>query len=282
MQNILVPTDFSDNAIKAALYAGEIAKRNKAAIYLLHAMELGIDKLYQPFTLHEKYNHLLLEERKNKLETLRKSFSEIYNTISVESTLEDGTAVDSILDFCSFKNIDLVVMGTKGAGGLKEKLVGTVTASLVSKIIVPVLAIPEDYIAEKPDAILFTTHRFEKDKKLLAMIMELAKLFTARVDVVYFDDVESAQRKTANEQTRHMAEYIHFLEKNYKPVTFKGEILKGNDFETAIENYHASHKTDIAAMITYPKGFWEKVFQKSVTQKMVYHSTVPVLAIPAV
>jgi nucleotide-binding universal stress UspA family protein len=281
MQHLLVPTDFSDNAVKAALFAGEIAKRSGSVVHFLHAMELGIDKLYQPFTLHEKYNHLMLEERKNQLEKFRKNFTEIFPALQTDTTLEDGTAIETILDYCSFRNIDLVVMGTKGAGGLKEKLVGTVTAGLVSKTIVPVLAIPEEYVAEQPDALLFASNRFEKEEKHLAMIVKLATLFHARIDVVHYFDRETENTIQKDEQAQQLTEYVTFLEKKYPAVLFRGEILEGPDFETAIEIYHRTHKTDIAAMVTYPKDFWEKVFQKSVTKKMVYHSTVPVLAIPA-
>ena len=53
------------------------------------------------------------------------------------------------------------------------------------------------------------------------------------------------------------------------------------EFEATIEDYDKKHGVDIISMITYPKSFWEKLLNKSVTKKMAFHSRIPVLAIPA-
>ena len=43
MKKILVPTDFSNNALKAVGYASEIAKKSKASVILMHVIEPEID-----------------------------------------------------------------------------------------------------------------------------------------------------------------------------------------------------------------------------------------------
>jgi nucleotide-binding universal stress UspA family protein len=280
MKKILVPTDFSDNALKASLYAAEIARRSGAAICFLHALEMGFEKIYAPFSLHGKYDSLVKEDRKTELDTFCKQIMKNYPTVKFTSVLEHGVAVNSILDYCAHKKTDLVVMGTKGAGVVKERLVGTVAAGVVGKSAVPVLVVPEDYELEQPDGILFLTNRFEKNTKLLRMIMELAQLFSAKIKVGLFMDVDEAEAVDYLAGNRHINEYLKFLKAKYPDISFTGELIEGKDFESAIELYHAVHETDMAALITYPKGFWEKVLLKSVTKKMVFHSNTPVLAIP--
>ena len=282
IMKILVPTDFSDNALKAALYASEIAKRTKATLYFLHAMELGHEKITQPFSLHEKYNQLLIDQRKIDIETFKKSVLSIYPNINTKTELSDGDAVKSILEFSEKYAIDLIVMGTKGAGKIKEQLVGTVAAAVTGKSKVPVFVVPEEYEAEKPDGILFATNHFEKNKKVLETIIRVAKLFSATVYAVVFVDTDKTEATGYSERKRNISYYLRYLKKNYPNIDFRGEVIEGKEFESAIELFHARHETDIAAMITYPKGFWEKVLKKSVTKKMIYHSHIPILAIPAI
>lgn len=281
MQQLLVPSDFSANAMKAALYAAEIAKRNKAVVHLMHTVELGLDKIYQPPSLQEKYDRMVREDRMAELENLRQTLQGDYPGVQFEITVEYGTAPDSILDYCRYKAIDLVVMGTRGAGLIKEKLVGTVAASVVAHSLVPVLVVPDEYELEEPDGILFATSQFEKNKQWLNAIMTLARLFSATVHVVVFLDTDKAEAVDYLDTNRDINAYLRFLKKEYPDINFKGELVDGKEFEPAIEQYHNVNETDLAAMITYPKGFWERILKRSVTRKMVYHSGTPVLAIPA-
>lgn len=61
MKKIFVPTDFSDNAMRASLYAAEMAKKNGATIFLLHVIEPVTDKIRQAYSLIEK-----LQKERNK------------------------------------------------------------------------------------------------------------------------------------------------------------------------------------------------------------------------
>jgi nucleotide-binding universal stress UspA family protein len=72
------------------------------------------------------------------------------------------------------------------------------------------------------------------------------------------------------------------LKETFPDVIFKGELLRGEDFEMAIDQYSNKNEVDIIAMVTYPKSFFEKVLQKSVTKKMAFNSTIPILAIPGI
>ena len=77
-------------------------------------------------------------------------------------------------------------------------------------------------------------------------------------------------------------DYLKFLKETFPGVIFKGELLEGKDFEITIDRYSNKNEVDVIAMIIYPKSFFEKVFRKSVTEKMAFHSTIPIRAIPAI
>ncbi len=281
MQKILVPTDFSDNAAKAAIYAAEIAKRSGGTIYFLYAMEAGATEIVLPSSVVEQQFMDEKEAAMKQLEIFRKSVTNVYPGIKTEVILDEGMPTEAARYACKLYDISLIVMGTRGAGYLRSKLIGTNAADVVASSTVPVLVVPEEYVMEEPDKILFATNTFEKDIRLLQPVMDFAAIFSAAVHAVVFVDTDKATAVDYLDGQRNMENYLRFLQKTFPSHTFKGELIEGREFEHAIELYHAVNDTDLAAMITWPRGFWERIFQKSVTKKMVYHSTVPVLAIPA-
>ena len=280
MKKILVPTDFSDNAMKAALYAAEIAKKSGATVFLLHTIEPIADSIRQPLPLQDSCLEEVVNSRLRELNSSRSTIANAYPNIRIETELAKGAITTSILDFAGSNQIDLIVMGTKGANGLKEIFMGSVAADTIGRTKVPVLAIPNEYAMEEPDAILFATNHFEENKDLLNKIVELAKLFSATIHAAVFVDTDTADATDYLYNTRELNRYMKFLKKTFPDVSFKCELLEGKEFEETIEKYDDKNEVDIIAMIPYPKSFWERFMKKSVTKKMAFHSKIPVLAIP--
>lgn len=278
---IVVPTDFSDNALKAALYAAELANETESQIILLNAREVRYETIRQPFPLHEKYDKVVLDTRKDDMMTVRNTLLKQFKSLSITTELSEGLPVDSILETAQKENADLIVMGTTGAGKVKGTLIGTVSASVAGRATIPVLIVPAEYELEMPDGIVFTTDRFEKNETVLNMLVTIARIFKTAVHVIVFVDKHAADVVEYVDKGRHIHQYVTFLKNNYPDINFSGELIDGTDFEAAVALYHAKHQTDISAMVTYPKSFWEKFLRKSVTTKMIYHSHIPVLAIPA-
>lgn len=282
IKNILVPTDFSDNAMKAVMYAAEIAKKNGAIVFLLHVIEpvgINLKQHYTPF--YNKY----LDEAGNsglwELDSTRKTVASTYPEIKIETKVVEGAIANSIIEFAEGNQIDLIVMGTKGANGMKEIFMGSVAADTIGGTKVPVLAIPDEYIMEEPDAILFATDHFEKSKELLNKVVELATLFSTPIHVAVFVDTDNAEASDYLYNIRQLNYYMAFLKNEFPGITFKGELLEGRDFEKTIKKYNDKEEIDIIAMITYAKSFLDRMIGRSKTRKMAYHSKIPVLALTA-
>lgn len=281
MQKILVPTDFSNNAIKAVTYAAEIAKRSGAVIHLLHVMEPVIDKIRQPHAQTESLEEEITRARLSELKSLKDTLADTYPDLIIEIESAKGTVTTAILNYGEKLQADLIVMGTLGASGLKEVFLGSVTSSTIGRTKIPVLAVPYEYLMEEPDAIVLATNRFEKDENILNTIIELASLFSATVHVVAFVDTDFSDATYYIHNHKHLGQYLTHLQKAYPGISFTSELLEGKEFEESIEQYHTKKEADIVAMITYPKSFWEKLLRKSVTKKMAFHSKIPLLAIPS-
>jgi nucleotide-binding universal stress UspA family protein len=281
IRSILVPTDFSANAMKAAMYAASIAQKSGAMVYLLHVIEPVTDSIRQPYPLHDRSLEEITNNMIKEMKTFQGDMAVTCPGIKTESEIAKGMTITSILDFAEGQQIDLIVMGTKGATGLKEIFMGSVAAGTIGRTKVPVLAVPDEYVFEVPDGILFASNRFEENKDLLNKIVEVANMFSASIHVAVFVDTDTADATEYIYNTRQLEHYLDFLKKAYPSVAFKAELLEGSEFEETIEKYDTENEVDIIAMITYPKSFWEKLMKKSVTKKMAFHSKIPVLAIPA-
>ena len=278
MKKILVPTDFSKNALKALTYASELAEKSGATVHLLHSIEASINMATMQA---DSSRPKVIEDRSYKLRLATDSMKKIYPEVNVITHLSGGETVDSILNFIKKEKIDLVVMGTTGASGLKKFFMGSIASGTIEKTTIPVLTIPAAYAVEEPDVILFATNHFEKNKNTLQKIMDVAGLFSACVHVVIFKERDGEAYADLIYNEEQLNNYLQFLKETFPTVLFKGAVLEGNDFEMAVEDYSNEHGVDIISLVTYPKSFLERLLQKSVTKQMAFHSTTPLLAIPS-
>jgi nucleotide-binding universal stress UspA family protein len=144
IKNILVPIDGSDYSLNAAEYAIRIARNEKAQLFCIHIVTPGIPYGYATPASTESRNHD--EAIKRKIESW---FDDVRNMakeedihdIKTEIFIDVKSIIQSILEYASRKNIDLMVLGTKGRTGLKKFLVGSVAAGVVQHAHCPVLVV---------------------------------------------------------------------------------------------------------------------------------------------
>lgn len=135
MRKILVPTDFSEFAEKALQTAVNIAQKTKAEILLLNANEMAVAAMpiaeYYYYDKEKEQSYLqMVNDSLDR--TLQKIASDMdLGDIKVSTLVESGLLVDVIEEVCHRENIDLVIMGTQGATGMKEMLVGSNTEKVV-------------------------------------------------------------------------------------------------------------------------------------------------------
>jgi nucleotide-binding universal stress UspA family protein len=280
MKRILVPTDFSSCAAKAIDFAAKISQLTQAEIILMHSFET-MGPVYTDYMgINVEYHQKQMNENIKKLEEIKKSIKE-KQKVDISLAMYSGSVKNNILQAIEDKGIDIVVMGTLGATGLKEKIWGSNTVSIAGKSNIPLIVIPADYKWSPPGKILFTTNNFEEDPKLLNLIFEMSHLFLAKVYVAVFSDenTDTAIKFMAN--SRQINEYEEKLRKKYKDDTLTAVHLSGKDFENTLANHLHQNKIDMLAMITYQRNFIQRIFNPSMTRKMAYHTEIPLLIIPA-
>ena len=279
MKNILVPTDFSENARKAIDYAANLAMRCGSTLHVVHCFHLLENIFITRPTMRDAYNKQQQEEKTAALLREQQNLQEHYKSLQCEIHLFTGPADMVFTKYANEKGIELIVMGTQGASGLAEVIMGSFTASIIEKSSIPVLAIPAGYKAMEPEQLLLATRDFDQDVSVLGSVFDLAAIYDVPVHVFAFESDMDADQEIA-EKTHGLEDYLKFLQKEFPLARLKGILHEDEDFEFAIEDYIAENNIGLVCMLTHKRGFWGKLFNPSLTKKMAFHTTIPLLAIP--
>lgn len=280
MKKILVPTDFSDNANKALDYAVAMASKANAEIILLNTFAAAETTLSPARALVEEYNRSIEADANDQLKALKEGI-EANSGVEIAVKFMDGGAKDSILSVAAEENVDLIVMGTRGASGMERMLWGSTTTSVIGNSNVPVLAIPRGAGWKGIKNILFATRAFQANDKTFGPILQLAELEGATVHLVIFTDTDDKDLVNYLEHSRLFYAYQDKLPARFKDLNFKIEHLEGKAFYETINQYVEDKAIDLMVMSTHKRNFWQSLFNRSMTKKMTMYSDIPLLALPA-
>lgn len=280
MKKILVPTDFSSCADKAITFAVESAKILSAEIILLHALDIQASLYTDYMGVTKEYNQALQNQFFHKLNSIKDI---IQNTegIKADAIVSKNSLKNAIREVTEANDIDLIIMGTLGASGIKKVFFGSNTSSAIGSSKIPVLVIPPDYEWKKPQSFLFTTNHFEKDPAILDFIFEISNLYMAKVNAAVFTNEEKDTAETLLQHTDQIIEYEKFIKRNYEEPTFTTQHIFGKDFIESLQDYITKNNVNILVMVTHKRDFLERIFNPDITRKMSYQTKIPLLAIPA-
>ncbi|KOS04774.1 hypothetical protein AM493_00970 [Flavobacterium akiainvivens] len=273
MKQILFPTDFSEAANTAFIYALKFADSFNAEVLILHVYDLPI---VETPPLPESTKEIFDIVEMNQFESFREELPALHKLaeehnlghIKIRNTLLYGDLVYNINKICEEEAIDLIVMGTKGASGLKETFLGSTTASVITNAKVPVLGIPAEAEYEPIKSVVFTTQYKDKDNDALKNAMDIAKKFRARLQCLYIkndDDPEDIDDRINEWKIYYRDEDIDFFN------------IAGDHIEQTILDFVENQHAGLLVMRTHKRGFFESLFHRSLTKKMAYHSKIPLL-----
>ncbi len=279
MKQILVPVDFSFYATKAVDAAVYYAKASGASLTLLYIWDGGSSDPGDYLAIGNTVKDETYDDAEGKLRALAVSIEET-EKIVVQQLIKTGAVEQLITDTAAAIHADLIVMGTVGASGIKEKLWGSKTASVLSRSLIPVLVIPWDYTVTSPKHFMLAVNHFDTGKEAREKFFHIASIFTAPVDVVVFSDEDDADAILYMENERNITSFAEQMRKQYPGLTINARHLSGKTFEDTLQAYIRDEGVDVLAMITHHRNFWDRIFNSAITRKMSFHTTVPLLALP--
>jgi len=279
MKKILVPTDFSPNAAKALNFAAQIAKAAHAEILLLNVFDVVDTPFRDKTALEIKYNLPMEQALQLELDEEKKEVEETMQLV-INTLVYGGPVVPSIIQAATENNADMIIMGTLGDSAFKEKLLGSITAAVIGKATIPVLAVPLLSEWDIPKHVLIVVNHFEEQPAIAGPAFEIAALFNAKVTVAVFTDKDKAVAVDYVENARGVLAYEEKLKAVYKDTVLEPERLYGHKFQETLDEYIDENYVDILVMLTHKRSIAETIFNRSMTKKMSYHTNIPLLAVP--
>jgi nucleotide-binding universal stress UspA family protein len=270
MKTILVPTDFSERAENALTYAIELARKEQAKIILLHVYHMEPSISYIDVPVPDDEIRLNEEKWLDKLKGLQTKIEHAGGIVS-ERVARLDLAVDGIIKEAEERNVDLIVMGTHGASGLKELIMGSNTSRVIDRAHCPVIAVPEGALFHPVKKITFASNYSDIDVDTIDRLIEIASPFNAQINILHvFEDDEAKAR----------GEMRRFIEEADKKILYPNlsyEIIGGENVEAKLEEYLETQATDLLVLSHHERDFRDKLFGKSITHKLVLHTKVPVM-----
>lgn len=269
MKRILVPTDFSKNAEQAVAYAALVAAKFKATVTLLHTWTPDADAMVA-WTILEA-EPVFLKKNTDRMEKLCKRYSTKYK-LKFDYVLSESVLGEFINDTIKKKKIDLVVMGTTGAGKIKNRLFGSNAARAIEKTDCPLILIPAKAKPSKPAKIVFATDYYKNDLDDIKQLAKLATPFNSSLEILHV-----AEDINANTEKLFLEAFAKRVKKacTFKKISFK--IVIGSNINKTLEDYARRNHVDLIAMNSSQRSLFERLFVSSVTKKASYHTKFPLI-----
>ena len=275
MISILFPTDFSENSMNAIRYALEFFKYENTKFYFMHVYQKEFYD-HEDLVSREVYDEVLERvkaDSESRLEDLLKTVKEIspnprfqYHSISAKNTLveEASRIVDD-------KNIDLIVMGTKGKSDDRKIVFGSQTFQVLKYVQCPVLAIPANYTNTQPKRVLFPTdYLIPYKRRELKLVCDLASSYRSIVDVLYVSNSDKLSIRQEDNQ-QFIRETICKTELNF-------HTKKGKNIAKTIQDYIKENEIDMLVMVNTQSSFLENILFPSTIDKVSLDLKIPLLA----
>lgn len=276
MRAILFPTDFSELAKNAFIYAIHLAKSIDAKLYVLHTYEapvLSSTHAGRPESLDIAYQNIEFARfesyQKNTPPLKVVAEEQGFDISNMIFLLEEGQLPSIIKKITQAERIHLIVMGTHGQSGFLSRMIGSNTVNVIKNVTTPVLAVPPHARFKGINRVVFSTLYREQDKKPLQEALIMADAVQAHTQIIHvIDNQDSSVAKTQMEIWKTEFERYN--------VEFK-TLEKVENVENTITHYVLENDIDMLAVIKRNRSFFDRIFNASISNNLTFHSKIPII-----
>ncbi|NNC82869.1 MAG: universal stress protein [Flavobacteriales bacterium] len=271
MHTILIPLDFSDVSMNAARYAVQFFRNQPTEFICLNVLD------------YRKPAGGLSSMQSKMEEGIRRDLDKAYQKIVSESNfpghsfnkvLIHDQSVDGITLYAEKVAAKAIFMGTTGASGLKEVLMGSVASGVIRRAKCPVVTIPELATYDKIETIgLATDFKPVKDFESYRFLMNTLDHCKADLVVV---NVDGKKKPVDMEQTMAGMSLEKFLES----VPHRYEFLQSDDLVNALLDFMEKENVDMIAMLHHTYKLLDMLFKRSSVEKVAMQTKIPLISLP--
>lgn len=300
-KQVLVATDFSDGSQRALAYAIAIARRYGSELSVVHALPPAPRDQIPIEPLPRELNRRLLEAEE-QMKHLGEKVQ--MKDLKHHLLLEQGPVWDVLASVIQRKNVDLLVLGTRGRGGLKKLALGSVAEEVLRLAPCPVLTIGPhvpagDSGTHRFGRVLFATDFGPASAKAFQYALSLAEDYQSKLVLLHMvppmpvTDVGPAaygpsayaaeqyvewQRATRNESVRKLKELVP----TNTNLAARPEYVAGTDFlPEGILDAALTHRIELIVIGANrtPSPRMAAHIPWTLTHEVICHAKCPVLTV---
>jgi nucleotide-binding universal stress UspA family protein len=267
---ILIPTDFSVQAEYAYLMVKKLEEKAPIDIHFVHVLDLPdsvtINETGNIETCGEIDVEYVVTQRdiaNRKLSNLKTLYG---NHISVQLIL--GKLTDAIINYSEKHNFDLIVMGTKGAWGIKEIISGSEAQFIARKSKIPLLTL----MCDRSDLVIkniLLVHDFNKvNNDNLILLKKFVSAFESKTHFLQIIDSPSE-----NERKKYFDQMDEYANMN-DISNYEKHLLHDTDIENGVVHFNQMHDVDLVCIGTHGRG---GIFHSSAAEKLINHLFKPII-----
>lgn len=281
MRTLLILTDFSEAAFRAAEYACEwVDPLQVGRMVVFHAyqhvkvmaaeMATGAAVTQEPDVYLQSMESLgLLHDRLRPL---------VRKDIQIDLLAEEASSWPEMINqLCRRELIDLIVMGVSGKSGLDKLLMGSITAQVLQAGEYPVLIVPQNALLGRGvQSIVFSTDLKDFSTTSASLLHTFLDAFPAVLHVV---NVMPEAREKYSPETEQTIDQLHVSLDKYQSAF---HYVHGEDIVTGILSFSEQQHASLIITIPRKHGFITGLFHRSIAKKLAYNSSIPLLALPSI
>lgn len=269
IKHILFPTDFSNCSKHALSHAVTLAQKTGAAITLLHVIEPPYDFVSRVQDDLGQLKEIVQEQLEKLVQELKSKNTRA--TLKIDKKVRTGMTVSEILEMAEAKNMDLIVLGSRGDTPTRKVLFGSVSTDVMLRSHIPVLAVPENAQNIDFKNILFATDFRAGDVEALQQLAGFAKPFGSAIHILH---VATKNDFNTDLDFRGFKELIK--EKvSYNKIKFT--LLFNQNTIDGISEFSTVNPVSLLVMNRYKKSGLHVLIDTNHTKKMSLYSNVPLL-----
>jgi nucleotide-binding universal stress UspA family protein len=210
---------------------------------------------------------------RNQIEVEKRANRSLFMGLNTTATVHVNEIFTEIKEFSKAKEIDLVVMGSKGSSGLSELLVGSNAERMTRNSATPVLIVKKAIENFEPKNIVFATNGEEGAKAVVEALNKFQSAFGATVHVLNVNTPNNFYR------TRTMEKMLKDFAEASGLKNFTINIYNDANEEDGILNFAEDVKADMIAIGTHARTGFSRILSSNISEDVVNHSNLPVLTV---
>lgn len=273
MKKILILTDFSDCANASSEYAIQLAQKAQVEINFLHLFSTPIDWVKLPMEKEKLYpetRHAITQAKGQLNSWVKKAEA---GDVKAQQSLAFNTGKEEILRHFNNYHHDFLVMGSHGAKGLHEKLIGSNAQLMIRNASVPVLIIKKS-VFEPIKNILFVSDFTDVSRDSFHTLTHFADVIEAHIDLLF---VNTPNQFTESAETSQNMDKV--MTHCNREDSCTRNVINAASVEEGINNFMVGKPMDLIAICTHGKSGLQQLFSPSIAEKIANHTLLPLLSI---